>query len=40
MKFEAQRFVADKLILKQALPAFAPDWQRLWERTESCCDEL
>ena len=34
MKLDVQRFVAGKLILKQALPAFAPSWQRLWERTK------
>ena len=34
MKLKAQRFVAGKLILKQALPAFAPVWLRLRERTE------
>ena len=40
MKLEAQWFVASKLIVKQALPAFAPAWLRLWERTENCCDEI
>ena len=40
MKLGAQRFVAGKLILKQTLPAFASAWLRLWERTESCCDEI
>ena len=34
MKLEAQRFVAGKLILMQALPAFASARLRLWERTE------
>ena len=34
MKLEAHRFVAGKLILKHTLPAFAPAWLHLWERTE------
>ena len=38
--FSGKLFVASKLILKQALSAFAPAWLRLLERTESCCNEI
>ena len=34
MKLEVHRFVAGELILKQALPDFAPVWPSLWERTD------
>ena len=40
MKLEAQLYVAGKLILKQALPAFAPTRLLLWERTESFYDGI
>ena len=40
MKLEAQLFVAGKLILKKALPAFVPTRLLLWERTENCYDVI